>query len=1371
MKIYSQRQQPQSVATRCNLYNGCPPVFWRTLLLFLTFSYIIGPAQGQSSAEKQIIPPSPNAAAIAKYGSVPVSYYTGLVNIEVPIYTIQIRDITVPISLSYHAGGIKVSEEASRVGLGWSLSCGGQISRNIVNEDDFLSGPNGYLSPVNNSLPLPTGPLYTIIDAVQSGSKVKLGHVDIGITPVDFDLTPFIYGNTVDYEPDHFSYNFMGYSGKFIMTRDRTPVFEKQVKISMVPDLAGKTWHVKTADGVEYYFEESEYFVDSQNFGSQQISAWFLTKIRSLQGEEVIFHYEELRDVFIKPAGGYQQREVGMAFSCQEFSCKQLHSSAGPLPRKMYSNIFLSAITWKLGRVEFETASREDLEGDIRLKGIKVFTRNIPGQEYELQYEYRLGQSYFDYDIATQGFATVDVSQEHLRKRLKLDALTKFGDSTSSNPEWEYRFTYYEDRVQERLPSKNSFSRDHWGYYNGRLNNSLVPTHKTASSAASPEDLIGAIGNERDPSAEHMKAFSLKSITYPTGGTTSLSYEAHEYALDTTNSSPAVTPVMEQFMYDSKQEAGMLKSTTFDVSDEYVSSSGVPIPTEISALFRSSEPCASLSGVTEPYFEIVRESDHLLMTRASLGLPRCSAPEETNCISCNSSSDGGLLYKGSVVLPRGRYVWRAFVASSEQRFETIAASIQWWADKNKRSALGKGYRYGIAGGLRISKVSDFDPVVGRTHSRKFIYRQLLDQDGDGEMEEHSTGKLMSVPRYSYFDVFWERKELGPTLIPAFCFGCASLIRQSDSFIPASGSQGYAVGYSKVIEINGSVQEGGWTEYDYFNDKDLLTLIRYPHGNVRYPLRSGAMAVRPARKNGLLKQQTLYRGDSVPVLRTTNNYSEQFSRTYYGLETRRINPIGFPSSDLSMAHALLGTNADLLTITYPTLHSSLIFPSSRTEIHYDSAGNQTLTKTATSSYDNPVHLQLTRSTSTTSDLRTEAISYKYPADYDGASATETVRHMAGHAHMHSAVIEMLRTDETDVGSKILARTITLHDEFNGKILPTEIAELNISSPVDTNSIKLFMPALPYDTNENRLVQKFGYSSEGNLQQVNGAAEIGTSYLWGYEGSLPVAEVRNAKNTLFSTPATIESTETVSITLGTAAPTVSKSYTFTSDYASTVWLKLSVPGSPAYTTTVSYRGLVNGVTTLATGSCGSTIIPFHNIPAGTHTITLTLTSSGEHVGACGEIEFPKHRQSVSQSGIIEFFYEGFEDDPSLPEDALRSHTGKRYKAGDYEVRFPITGARQYRIEYWYLNAADIWTRVSRKYTGPTLLNDGGALDDIRIYPEDALMKTFTYGAYGVTSVINENGRTTIYEYDHFGRLSTIRDGDRNIEKAHSYTYRKQ
>ena len=66
--------------------------------------------------------PSPEAYALMQYEAIPVSTYTGVPSVNIPIYTIQVGNYSLPISLNYHASGIKVAQEASWVGLGWSLS-------------------------------------------------------------------------------------------------------------------------------------------------------------------------------------------------------------------------------------------------------------------------------------------------------------------------------------------------------------------------------------------------------------------------------------------------------------------------------------------------------------------------------------------------------------------------------------------------------------------------------------------------------------------------------------------------------------------------------------------------------------------------------------------------------------------------------------------------------------------------------------------------------------------------------------------------------------------------------------------------------------------------------------------------------------------------------------------------------------------------------------------------------------------------------------------------------------------------------------------------------------------------------------------------
>lgn len=82
----------------------------------------------------QIKPPSAEAQSLGSFSEIPVDLYTGTVNISIPIYTVTQNDIQVPISLSYHGGGIKVTDECGLVGLGWTLSVGG------VNISTMISG-------------------------------------------------------------------------------------------------------------------------------------------------------------------------------------------------------------------------------------------------------------------------------------------------------------------------------------------------------------------------------------------------------------------------------------------------------------------------------------------------------------------------------------------------------------------------------------------------------------------------------------------------------------------------------------------------------------------------------------------------------------------------------------------------------------------------------------------------------------------------------------------------------------------------------------------------------------------------------------------------------------------------------------------------------------------------------------------------------------------------------------------------------------------------------------------------------------------------------------------------------------------------------
>jgi hypothetical protein len=114
----------------------------KTAMILILATLVCGGVVGQTNNYQainlpKIVPVSPNAAALGTYGAIPVGHYTGVPNISIPIYEIDLDGKKFPINISYHASGIKVAQEASTVGLGWVLNAGGCITKEVRGWDDF----------------------------------------------------------------------------------------------------------------------------------------------------------------------------------------------------------------------------------------------------------------------------------------------------------------------------------------------------------------------------------------------------------------------------------------------------------------------------------------------------------------------------------------------------------------------------------------------------------------------------------------------------------------------------------------------------------------------------------------------------------------------------------------------------------------------------------------------------------------------------------------------------------------------------------------------------------------------------------------------------------------------------------------------------------------------------------------------------------------------------------------------------------------------------------------------------------------------------------------------------------------------------------
>jgi hypothetical protein len=145
-----------------------------------------------------------------------------------------------------------------------------------------------------------------------------------------------------------------------------------------------------------------------------------------------------------------------------------------------------------------------------------------------------------------------------------------------------------------------------------------------------------------------------------------------------------------------------------------------------------------------------------------------------------------------------------------------------------------------------------------------------------------------------------------------------------------------------------------------------------------------------------------------------------------------------------------------------------------------------------------------------------------------------------------------------------------------------------------------------------------------------------------------------------------------------------------------------------------------------------------------------------------------RTIHTIGDKEFFYEGFEDKIYTNTISVNSFTGKKAFNGQFLVNFQLPNSRKYKLSWWKFENGS-WKLNEREYQQGIILD--GIIDEIRVYPIDAQMITYSYDSrYGIINICDVNSRKTTYEYDVIGRLRLIKDHDGNIIKSFEYQYSK-
>lgn len=498
-----------------------------------SFVVLLSSAQAQDTTNLmgRVSIASPTAASLGKYGDIPVSYHTGIPDITIPVYSIKSGSLQLPVSLSYHAGGIKVLESASWVGAGWSLNAGGVITRTVV------GGADDRGLAFNNLL----YGHYTDYGYNHYYSQQDQGTVDLNMTR-----------GLADGEPDLYFFNFGGYTGKFYFNDDRTPMLIPEQDFKIEPFFTA--WQgftgfiITTPDGTKYFFgqkgnnntafdpiEITNSFTVQSGPSNTTVAAssWFLNKIMSADGvDSITFKYQKedysYYTVATIPTLDYQYLQTGSSYD---------KNYGMNLVKNLTQGARLTEIDFANGQVLFTKAAtpRADLSSSAGIFATQTMT------DYDNTNSYALGSititdgngfckkdslftSYFQdlwnglpgsssdfwYNYTAYNLHTDE-------SRLRLDSIQE----TSCNAAVQvppYRFTYFDDRITRRL----SFGVDHWGYANGATGNTtLVPTITKIVGGTSST----IPGGNRDGAWPAMRAGTLQTITYPTGGSTTLDFE------------------------------------------------------------------------------------------------------------------------------------------------------------------------------------------------------------------------------------------------------------------------------------------------------------------------------------------------------------------------------------------------------------------------------------------------------------------------------------------------------------------------------------------------------------------------------------------------------------------------------------------------------------------------------------------------------------------------------------------------------------------------------------------------------------------------------------------------------------------------------
>ena len=977
-------------------------------MVFLTVAHAQTlPSAGPVFDSKSMLPTSPEAAMLGRFGDIPIGYYTGTADVSVPLYTIKEAGLDIPIVLRYHNSGIRVTDQATNVGLGWSLEPAGSIIQVVNGVEDHLDqlvsdDPTGYNFLITRRL------------IGEFGATNDIGTNDwpcgpgwTGGTPEDSQVTlnDLVKG---DGQPDIYNYNFGGHSGKFYINFEtgQPVMMDKHDSIQFAYNSG--TWTATTMDGDIYYFTTKE---SSSTFLVQQYTGYTfkLDKISLHTGKTINFQYATGYNTWFTYNERYHTNYMESLTPTSEYQVQPLED----LPKYNTQNlirIISSEVT-----VNFNLEDRTDLIGEAdndtianngvlstkRIRSVDILS-NVTGQKIK---SFRFFYSYFPYSTVGGSYEDTVGQSNVLGSRLRLDSLRETGYQSNGDSLKIpcYKFTYN----SIPLPLKTSFAQDYWGYYNGQNNSGLIPDlsffyfNLEPTMAKVPYYLMDSAfaNSNREPDSSFMMAGMLNQVTYPTGGYTQFDYTPNSFS--------------NYYYPDSaKRAATFLQSFVRDMNkglpwDTLARSFRVPQTTLVH--FDCQINCGNpQQGLT---FNQMQPAYITLQQGTSAGLVTVATWQLQPWDTATFRIGNGIEWKTDILLnydpnPADYYTITASLPNSlgDQNTSIDNAYVQ--CTYSYYDTISNPFQRSFGGGVRVSGIRSYTDS-GNLVSHKVI--RYVNTDSS------TSGLLMSPLAYFYSSqmTFLNLLSAGGQSGDVTAGEMADSIWfvSAENSIPFSSSAGgNIVGYSRVEERD--VAPDGTTNgvriYEYSNIVDDVA-TNCPDN--------------PHLDNGLINRETLLKSTGDTVQQTSYNYLGQQYTFFNGIKIFSlydgVTPCQVQASNIDIANGVdpiyYPLNDKYLIMFYP-VNSAWFLQQQKVTRYYTPAG--ILTDTVIDGYNSMG--QLATTTSYNSKHQKLVTLATYPID-SVSSTMPSIQFMLNHNLYNNILLRTSSVNDSEVERTHIAYT--------------------------------------------------------------------------------------------------------------------------------------------------------------------------------------------------------------------------------------------------------------------------------------------------------------------------------------------------------------